>query len=481
MEIDGPGANQLTVRRDTGGNYRIFTVSNFTEAGPTVKLSGLTLSNGQGVGSGTVGGCILNDFATLTINRCALLANNAGSGAGILNFRGSITVTDSTISGNAATAFGGAFFNNAAQGPATLTLTNCTLSSNFAARGAVIHNPGSTGIAGVTLQNCTLATNTSAQGGIYNDGVNARVTLSNTILSAATGNSNFVVANSAQVISQGNNLSSDAAGGDNSTGPGGLLNQPGDRRNTNPMLDSAGLASNGGSTQTIALLIGSPAINGGNDGNAPLTDQRGFHRAGVTDIGAFEFGGLAPATLANISTRLRVETGDNVLIGGFIVTGAQAKKVIVRAIGPSLPVPGKLANPTLELHGPSGLIAANDDWRDAPNEQEIIDSTVAPANDLESAVLTTLQTFGFAYTAIVSGVEQPDRCRTRSKPTISLWIADSKFANISTRGLVQTGDDVMIGGLIILGQRAAEGDRARDRPLPFGEWEAGESHSRSLS
>ena len=79
-------------------------------------------------------GRILNDFATLTINRCALLANNAGSGAGILNFRGTVTVTDSTISGNAATGFGGAFFNNAAQGPATLALTNCTISGNFAAR-----------------------------------------------------------------------------------------------------------------------------------------------------------------------------------------------------------------------------------------------------------------------------------------------------------------------------------------------------------
>ena len=82
-----------------------------------------------------------------------------------------------------------------------------------------------------------------------------------------------------------------------------------------------------------------------------------------------------PTTLGNISTRLRVETGDNVLIGGFIITGTRPKKVIVRAIGPSLPVPGKLANPTLELHGPGGVIAFNDNWQEAPNRQEIIDST----------------------------------------------------------------------------------------------------------
>ena len=157
-----------------------------------------------------------------------------------------------------------------------------------------------------------------------------------------------------------------------------------------------------------------------------------------------------PTTLANISTRLRVETGDNVLIGGFIVTGTQPKKVIVRAIGPSLPVPGKLENPTLELHGPAGLIASNDNWMDAPNRQEIIDSTIAPTNDLESAILTTLPASGTGYTAIVRGasggtgvglVEAFDLDRS----------VDSKLANISTRGFVQTGDNVMIGGFILTG------------------------------
>ena len=98
--------------------------------------------------------------------------------------------------------------------------------------------------------------------------------------------------------------------------------------------------------------------------------------------------------LGNISTRLAVETGDNVLIGGFIVTGTQPKKVIVRAIGPSLkangvPVAGKLANPTLELNGPGGLIASNDDWR-STQEADIIASGLPPTNDLESAIIATL-------------------------------------------------------------------------------------------
>jgi len=153
--------------------------------------------------------------------------------------------------------------------------------------------------------------------------------------------------------------------------------------------------------------------------------------------------------LQNISTRLRVETGDNVPIGGFIITGSQAKKVMVRAIGPSLPLADVLANPTLELHDSAGtLITSNDNWMDAPNRQEIIDSTIAPTNDLESTILVSLDPG--LYTAIVRGVND-----TIGVGLVEVYdldnTVDSKLANISTRGLVQTGDDVMIGGIIILG------------------------------
>ena len=167
---------------------------------------------------------------------------------------------------------------------------------------------------------------------------------------------------------------------------------------------------------------------------------------GLTRI---EGGPLVATRLANISTRLRVETGDNVLIGGFIVTGSTQKRIIVRALGPSLPVNDQLANPSLELYNGSGeLIASNDNWQDAPNRQEIIDSTIAPPNDLESAILQDVE-LG-PHTAIVSGagggtgvglVEVYDLGSTQ----------DSKLANISTRGRVQAGDNVMIGGLIITG------------------------------
>ncbi len=145
-----------------------------------------------------------------------------------------------------------------------------------------------------------------------------------------------------------------------------------------------------------------------------------------------------------------METGDNVLIGGFIVTGTQPKKVIVRAIGPSLPVAGKLVNPTLELYTGQTLLESNDNWMNSPNKQAIIDSTVPPKNDLESAIVRTLPANGAGYTAIVRGaggstgiglVEVYDLDRT----------VDSKLANISSHGLVQTGDNAMIGGFIISG------------------------------
>jgi probable HAF family extracellular repeat protein len=165
--------------------------------------------------------------------------------------------------------------------------------------------------------------------------------------------------------------------------------------------------------------------------------------------------GVAPPTvLGNISTRLRVETGDNVLVGGFIVTGTQPKKVIVRAIGPSLPVMDKLADPTLELFGPSGLITSNDNWR-SDQEGEIIASTVPPMNNLESAIVATLAANATAYTAIVRGLNN-----TTGVGLVEVYdldrSVDSKLANISTRGLVQTGDNVMIGGFIVLGTDSQE-------------------------
>jgi hypothetical protein len=158
-----------------------------------------------------------------------------------------------------------------------------------------------------------------------------------------------------------------------------------------------------------------------------------------------------PGRLANISTRLRVETGENVLIGGFIVTGTQPKKVIIRAIGPSLPFPDRLENPMLELHGPNGLIEANDNWIDSSNKEAIINSTIPPSNNLEAAIVATLPANNSSYTAVVRGVGDTTGVGVVEIYDLDL-AADSKLANISTRGLVQAGDDVLIAGTIVVGE-----------------------------
>jgi uncharacterized delta-60 repeat protein len=160
-----------------------------------------------------------------------------------------------------------------------------------------------------------------------------------------------------------------------------------------------------------------------------------------------------PGTFGNISTRLRVETDDNVLIGGFIVTGTQPKKIIVRAIGPSLSsfFPGVLGDPVLELRNASGvLLATNDNWR-SDQEAEILATGIPPADDLESAIVATLPANNSAYTAIVRGVNNATGIGVVEAYDLDHTV-DSKLGNISTRGLVQTGDNVMIGGLIVLGQ-----------------------------
>jgi len=121
---------------------------------------------------------------------------------------------------------------------------------------------------------------------------------------------------------------------------------------------------------------------------------------GVGLVEVYDLDRDAPAQLANISSRGFVQTGDNVMIGGFIVGGNEPAKVILRAIGPSLPVPGKLADPTLELFDSNGNSISNDNWR-ATQEEEIIASTVPPPNDNEAAIVATLVPGN--YTAIVRG------------------------------------------------------------------------------
>jgi hypothetical protein len=155
-----------------------------------------------------------------------------------------------------------------------------------------------------------------------------------------------------------------------------------------------------------------------------------------------------PIQLANVSTRLAVGAGDGVLIAGFIITGTQPKRVIVRALGPILPVKENLADPTLELHDSTGgIVSANDNWRDSQQE-ELRATTIPPPNDYDSSIVRSLQPG--AYTAVVSG-----KGRTTGVGLVEVFdldrTVDSKLANISTRGRVDRDDNVLIAGTIILG------------------------------
>ena len=156
-----------------------------------------------------------------------------------------------------------------------------------------------------------------------------------------------------------------------------------------------------------------------------------------------------PSTLANISTRLRVLSGDNALIGGFIATGTADKRVIIRAIGPSLipfGVPGALANPTLDLFQGSTLLMNNDDWQNSAQQAEIAATGLAPSNPAESAIIWTL-TPGQTYPAVVRGSNNTTGIGVVEAFDLNQG-AGSKLGNISTRGFVDVDDNVMIAGLI---------------------------------
>ena len=175
-------------------------------------------------------------------------------------------------------------------------------------------------------------------------------------------------------------------------------------------------------------------------------------------LGTVEVGPIS--TLGNISTRAFVETGDNVVIGGFIVQGAGPKRVVIRAIGSELTqhgVPNVLANPTLELHNSTGaLIASNNNWVatiiggiiTSDQVAAIRTSGYAPSDPRESAMIVNLPPGN--YTAIVRGVDNTTGVALVEVYDLS-HAHNSILGNISTRSFVQTGDNVMIGGVIVQG------------------------------
>jgi hypothetical protein len=196
-----------------------------------------------------------------------------------------------------------------------------------------------------------------------------------------------------------------------------------------------------------------PGVYGGPMSSAPHILPEFGSGLGTVEVGPI-------STLGNISTRAFVQTGDNVVIGGFIVQGAGPKKVVIRAIGPELTqhgVPNALANPTLELHDHTGaLIASNNNWGTTiiggiitMNQVAAIRASgYAPSDPMESAMIVNLSPGN--YTAIVRGMNN-----TTGVALVEVYdlspAPNSILENISTRSFVQTGDNVMIGGVIVQG------------------------------
>jgi hypothetical protein len=153
---------------------------------------------------------------------------------------------------------------------------------------------------------------------------------------------------------------------------------------------------------------------------------------------------------------MRVESGDSVLIAGFIVEGSGNKRIMIRGIGPSLAafgVPNPLQDPTLELATGGSVIAGNDNWPENSNAAEIRSSGLAPSSPHESALLLSVGPGN--YTAVLRG-----KGGSTGIGLVELYDLDTdsavKLVNISTRGFILTGESVMIGGLIITGTDASQ-------------------------
>jgi hypothetical protein len=505
--IAGPGPNLLTVQWNSDGasshQFRIFHIASSNN---DVTISGLTIAKGRGLEGPRGGGAILIDSGnTVTLSNSTLSGNSAGGGfrtsetrfsGGAIANTGTLTINNSTISGNVATKFwdGGGIYNEGAMtinnstisgnsssfnggggisNGGTMTINNSTVSGNKvfdAAAGGGVLNVGA-----VTIINSTITNNgtdsrggfTPSQGdGIYNH-TSATLNVRNTIIAA---NFELVGRGGEDVFgplnSQGYNLIG--------TNKGAVITpaQPTDQIGTatspiDPVLGP--LQDNGGPTFTHALLSGSRAIDKGHS-SGWTTDQRGFPRpvdnpaiANATggdgsDIGAFEKQEALIARSSNLSTRARVQAGDNVMIGGFIITGNVPKPVVLRGLGPSLvnsgvPAGSVLNDPVLELRGAQGaLLTSNDNWKESPQRGDIEGTVFEPTDDREAVIRTTLPPE--RYTAVLKGkdggigvgvVEIYDLDQS----------SDSTLANISSRAFVEAGNNVLIGGFILGGSNGS--------------------------
>ena len=206
------------------------------------------------------------------------------------------------------------------------------------------------------------------------------------------------------------------------------------------------LAANGtASFVTSALSAGDHIITATYASDTVFAASSGNHIHTVTSPAP------VPAQALNLSTRMRVQFGDHVGIGGFIITGSDPKHVLLRAIGPSLTsfgVNDPLGDPVLELHGPDTFVTiTNDDWRDDPVQKVLIEASgIPPGNDLESAIDARL--VPGAYTAIVRGKDNATGVALVEVYDLNPEVS-SRLANVSTRAFAGTGEDIVIAGITL--------------------------------
>ena len=433
----------------------------------TVRLTRVAITNFSAVAGGGLpgqGGAILGAFANVIIDD-SIVSNCSAtdSGAGLQLIENSTaTITNSVLTGcSAATGAAITMFGGDLNVSSTSFVANVTGNG----RGAALTTAPSAATGGLpdfdirgTIQNCRFAGNSGAT--VIYDGDRGT-----TPFNRLQYNANEFYPDTASLYINDYTAPMNVAGLNNI-----VIQTSGTRKA--PVANAALTTS----PQVAKLLILPPIVvqNGAPGEAAPVPSYLAFASYGGTavldGVGQTAAAGLSattnggvhtlrvgsttasttppPSTALNISTRLPVGIGQDVLIGGFIVQGPAPKNVIIRAVGPSLPLPGALQDPFLELHDGTGAsITTNDNWR-STQLVDIYASSLAPLNDAESAIVATLNPG--AYTAVVRGVNN-----STGIAVVEAYDLDadrsSSLANIATRGSIQTGDNVMIGGFILGG------------------------------
>lgn len=447
----------------TGGVYRMFGSFSNASATATLRFNGAD---------------IVHNAADLTLSGAGATIVDQSSNNGLRNFVDNTKTGSFDLSGQSFTA--PTDFTNAG----TLFISNSDPSQVFSVAGghSYIQTGGETSLGDSVLT----AANVLIQGGIIHHGgtINGNVNVSRGTIAPTSGGGGGIVnlSGAGLIVVPGNY----AIPGPDAMTINGNLALGADahlsmviRNNTAGEFDTMQVSgsANFGGTLDVSLVngfmpapgdsftvvtAGSPItgafINAPNGSRFPTTDGRGSFIATYSDnhLVLSNFQSKPPDQLLNISTRMRVLTGNNVLIAGFIITGTDPKKVIIRGLGPSLTsvgVPGALTDTTLELHQGNSTLATNDNWKiddqtGQSQEAIIAATTIPPSNEKESALVATLNPG--AYTAILSGKNQETGIGVVEVYDLN-QSANSKLANISTRGFVDRGDNAMIGGFIVGG------------------------------